>query len=245
MDGMVSTATCVATIPGILAEKPTPHHHVFSLLPTYGTDTPVSALGCSLLRLPTTYLRVGSYAATPQTLFFSSSHPLFYSFLSLCPLCFYLCDLCVTVPLSFPCEPRSLRASKVSSRPQPRAFCPTHPLSSRPQQRRLLPLRSGGIVAQSLDLERPLLPSELCVGVYPGPLGASPSLFSFSLYSRPRLYRPLPTLRFLCGPSVLSVLSISLFLFFPPLQTSASSAPPFTPTRSGRCLFLSFLKTKN
>jgi len=176
--------------------------------------------------------------------------------------------------LSFRPKPRALCPTHpLSSRPQPRAFCLTPPLSSRPEQRRLLPLCSGGIVAQSLDLERPVLLwdlcvlcalcaififcflllllcfsanlSELCVAVYPGPLGVLPSLFSFSLYFRPRLHRPLPTLRFLCGPSVLSVLSIFLFLFFPPLQTSASSAPPFIPTRSGRCLFLSLLTTEN
>jgi len=135
------------------------------------------------------------------------------------------CVTCLRIPpVAHPFEGRGL------PRPIPRTVIPTEvprrlraaTLSSRPEQRRLMPLRSGGIAAHSHDLAHlplrlPLL-CELCVLcdrrlLRPGRGVIVPFLlFSFPLYSRLRQHRPLPTLRSLCGPSVTSVLSLSLFL---------------------------------
>ena len=79
----------------------------------------------------------------------------------------------------------------------------------------------------------PALLCELCAlcvllpatGAYSDPVRVLPSLFSFSPYSRPRLHRPLPTLRFLCGPLCSLCVKPFSFPFFCPLRTSANSAP--------------------
>src|SRR5208337_3433890 len=125
-----------------------------------------------------------------------------------------------------PTPPSVFLFSTLLAPPQRNMPTPFLKLSSRPEQRRLMPLRSGGIAAPSPDLARLPLPPFF----FP--------LFSCVPLCPPRRKTEYRRLRFLCGPSANSAVRLSLFR-----SSQRLCVPGVHPNLVGcyRPYFLSFL----